>query len=118
MKWFVSNIHWIIGFAGVWTTGNGILHDIFVLAQKRPYERELIRLLIDGHLLIFSGVIFLLCYKYVQQGHPLALWICFANSLFLLTYCALIFKILPAVGMILINIIVLVAVTGAIAAQK
>ncbi len=109
MKWLVENIQWVIGFAGVWSLGNGILHDVFILIQKRPYERELIRLLIDGHILIFAGIIFLLCVKPVQHASPFALWICIADALFLLGYCALIFKLLPSFGMIMINLLVLAA---------
>jgi hypothetical protein len=108
MKWFLQNIHWIVGFAGVWMIGNGLLHDYFVLIQKRPFEKELIRLLIDGHILIFSGVLFLLCAKPAQTGSEIALAICIADALFLLGYCALIFKMLPAVGVILISLLVLI----------
>jgi hypothetical protein len=29
--------------------GNGLLHDVFVLLQRKPFDKELIRLLVDGH---------------------------------------------------------------------
>jgi hypothetical protein len=108
MKWLLENSHWIIGFAGIWMLGNGILHDVFILLQKRPFEKELIRLLIDGHILIFSGIFFLICFKSLQEGSDLALWLCIVNALFILGYCALIFKMLPAVGIIVISLVVLV----------
>ncbi len=107
MKWLTQNIHWIIGFAGVWMLGSGILHDFFVLAQKRPFDKDLIRLLIDGHILMFGGILFLLCIKPVQSGSELALTICIADAIFLLGYCALIFKMLPAVGVIAVCLLVL-----------
>jgi hypothetical protein len=54
--------------AGLWSLLNGALHTASVLMQKRPFEKELIRLLIDGHLLMFSGIFYLLCYKGVNAN--------------------------------------------------
>jgi len=99
----ILKLHYFITFAGCWALGNGILHDIFVLREGRPYERELIRLLIDGHILIFSGVIYLLCVNGIKSQQPYAYAISIAVAIFLLGYCALIFKLLPSIGMILIN---------------
>lgn len=107
VKWLTDNVHWLVGFAGLWTLGNGILHDVFVLIQRRPYDKELIRLLIDGHILIFGGIVYLLCFGALRNSVDLVLWICVANAMFLLGYCALIFKMLPSYGMILINAAVL-----------
>ena len=101
-------LHYFIAFAGIWALGNGVLHDIFVLREGRPFEKELIRLLIDGHILIFSGIIYLLCYNGIKEGGSLAYLVSIVIALFLLGYCGLIFKILPAIGMILINAITLV----------
>src|SRR5689334_9935391 len=101
-------LHYFIAFAGIWTLGNGLLHDIFVLRERRPFEKELIRLLIDGHILIFSGILYLLCYNGIQMDKPWAYSISIAISLFLLGYCGLIFKMLPAIGMIVINVLALV----------
>ena len=43
--------------ASIWAIGNGVLHDAFVLARHEgPYTRELLRLLMDGHILITCGV--------------------------------------------------------------
>lgn len=108
MNWMVNNFHWLAGFVGIWTAGNGLLHDIFILAQRRPFERDLIRLLIDGHILIFAGILYLICFKALQQGSTLALWICIADSIFLLGYCALIFKLIPAVGIAALNLLILI----------
>lgn len=95
-------------FAAIWAAGNGILHTIFVLKKGLPYDRELIRLLIDGHILIFGGVFFALTFKGIKSGEPLAFYIAIASSIFLLGYCALIFKMLPAIGIIAINLIALI----------
>jgi hypothetical protein len=101
-------IQYYILFAGIWAVGNGILHDIFVLRQGRPFEKELIRLLIDGHILIFSGIFYLLCYKGISNNDPLTFYMAIAISIFLLGYCALIFKMLPSIGMIVVNLVALV----------
>jgi hypothetical protein len=104
-------LHHYIAFAGAWALGNGILHDIFVLLQRRPFDRDLIRLLTDGHILIFGGVVYLLCYRGVETHQPAAYAIAITTSVFLLGYCALIFKMLPSVGTIVINVIGLIWLT-------
>jgi hypothetical protein len=96
-------LHYYIAFAGIWALGNGVLHDVFVLLQRRPYDRDLIRLLIDGHILIFAGIIYLLCYGGIQDHQPASYLIAITVSLFLLGYCALIFKLLPSIGTIIVN---------------
>lgn len=108
MNWLMNNFYWVVGFVGAWTTVNGLLHDIAILMQRRPFERELIHLLIDGHIIIFSGILYLLCFKPLQQGSSFALWICIADAVFMLGYCGLIFKLLPAIGMIFLNLVVLI----------
>jgi hypothetical protein len=77
-------LHWYIVFAGIWAIGNGLLHDIFVLRQGRPFQRELIRLLIDGHILIFSGIFYLICAGGIKEGQPLAYNFSIVTSIFLL----------------------------------
>src|SRR6185295_9816573 len=101
-------LHYFIAFAGIWALGNGVLHDVFILVQRRPFDKELIRLMIDGHILIFSGVLYLLCYSGIRNQQPLAYLFTLAVALFLLGYCALIFKILPSFVTIVINLVVLV----------
>ena len=96
---------WYILFAGLWCAANGLLHDIFVLRQGRPYDRELIRLLIDGHILIFAGVFYFLAFRGLGRGEAWAFYLAIANGIFVLGYCALILKILPSVGTILINLV-------------
>jgi hypothetical protein len=107
MGWLLANMQWIVAFAGVWTLGNGILHDVFVLAERRPFDHELIRLLIDGHIMIFGGVVYLICFQSLNAFNMTAWWVCVANAVFLIGYCMLIFKLLPAVGMMFVNALVL-----------
>ena len=101
-------LHYFIAFAGIWALGNGVLHDVFILLQRKPFDRELIRLMIDGHILIFSGILYLLCYSGIREQQALAYVVTLAVAVFLLGYCGLIFKILPSILTIVINLIVLV----------
>ena len=101
-------LQYFIIFAGCWSLGNGVLHDIFVLRERRPFERELIRLLIDGHILIFAGIVFLLSADGLREQHAASYFIAGTTAIFLLGYCALIFKILPSFITIVINLIVLI----------
>ena len=107
-KIIIVKLHFYIVFAGIWSLANGILHDVFVLLQRKPFDKELIRLLIDGHILIFSGVIFFLCFGGIRNEQALAFYVAIANALFLIGYCALIFKMLPSYGTIAINTIALI----------
>jgi hypothetical protein len=97
--------HYYIAFAAAWSIGNGILHDIFVLRERKPFDRDLIRLLIDGHILIFSGVFYLVCFDAIKNQQQWAIWISLTTAAFLLGYCGLIFKLLPSIGTIIINAI-------------
>lgn len=101
----MSPLTYYILFCGIWAAGNGLLHDIAVLNQKRKWDRELIRLMMDGHMLLFSGVIYLLCFKAVDAGSTLAMWVCVADAIFIVGYCLLIFKILPSYATMVINIV-------------
>jgi len=97
-------IQYFILFAGIWSLGNGILHDIFVLMKHKTYDRDLMRLLIDGHILIFSGILYFLCYNGIVNNELNSIYFAIAISIFLLGYCAIIFKMLPSVGTIAINL--------------
>jgi hypothetical protein len=101
-------VHYLVAFAGIWSLGNGILHDVFVLLRRKPFDRDLIRLLVDGHILIFAGVIDLLCYSSVKDNESFGFIVAITTAVFLLGYCLLIFKMLPSWGMITINLITLI----------
>jgi hypothetical protein len=103
-----KGLSWYILFAACWCIGNGILHDIFVLKERRPFDKELIRLLLDGHILIFAGLFFLLSFRGIERGELWAFYVSIAAAVFILGYCALIFKMLPSIVTILIHLIALV----------
>ncbi len=95
--------------AAVWYTGNGLLHDTFVLlAHKKKYDRELLRLLMDGHVLLLSGALMCLSYMAVSNRVVYGAWIGIITTLFMLIYCMMIFPFLRSVGTIIITIITLI----------
>jgi hypothetical protein len=103
----IKYLPFFIGMAGIWTLANGILHDIFVLLKHRTFDKELIRLLIDGNILIFSGILLLLCYNGIKLQLPLAYLVSITVCIFVLSYCLLIFKILPSFVTMFIHAITL-----------
>lgn len=107
MNWLFS-IHWVL-ISATWYFGNGLLHDIFVLINhKGKYDRELLRLLMDGHVLILSGAVVFVCYlmmlSKIQCGGLIAIIVAAA----MLLYCAMIFPFLKSFGTIIISIILII----------
>src|SRR3954463_8514419 len=89
---------------GGWNLVNGILHDIFVLAQKRKYDRDLLRLLLDGHILMTSGVMQILSYSGLREHASWSYGVSIAASVSMLIYCAMIFPFLKSIVTILFNL--------------
>src|SRR5579871_1490578 len=81
---------------GAWNLINGLLHDIFVLRQKRKYDRDLLRLLMDGHILITCGIMQIIAYSGLQQHASWSFYVSGVASLSLLVYCAMIFPFLKS----------------------
>jgi len=100
--------YFIIGLA-VYTIINGILHDIFVLRKYRGgYDRNLLRLLMDGHILITCGFIYLVAWFIFPKQFAFSLYLCLLSSVSLLIYCFMIFPFLKSVGTIFLNTAMLV----------
>lgn len=95
-------------FAGGWALVNGILHDIFVIKARPVFDKELIRLLIDGHILIFGGIFFIFAYSGIKMQQSWAFYTAIIAAVFILGYCALILKMLPSVMTISINLFALI----------
>jgi hypothetical protein len=113
MNWLLS-IHWAL-IASLWYFGNGILHDAFVLMRhKGKYDRELLRLLMDGHVLMLSGAVvfmsWLMLLNKIQCGGAISI----IAAGFMLLYCLMIFPFLKSVGTIVISIMLTVASAKAI----
>lgn len=98
---------YIILFIGAWSLVNGILHDIFVLIGEhgKQFDRNLLRLLFDGHILITCGVILLLSFSGIKSGNPFAYYISIAACVSLLVYCLMIWKFLKSLVTMLLSLI-------------
>src|SRR6188768_2700930 len=104
----MTSLRILILINGIWAVGNGILHDAFVLAKhKSGYDRELLRLLMDGHVLITCGVLYLLAQARLGESRSFALWLCVITSASMLVYCAMIFPFLKSVVTSLLNAVLL-----------
>jgi hypothetical protein len=107
MNWMLS-IHWAL-VASVWYFGNGILHDAFVLVKhKGKYDRELLRLLMDGHVLLLSGAVVFVCWLMMLHKIQCGGLISIIVAAFMLLYCVMIFPFLKSVGTILISIVLII----------
>jgi hypothetical protein len=113
MSWLFS-VHWVL-VSAVWYFGNGILHDIFVLINhKGKYDRDLLRLLMDGHVLMLSGAVVFVCYlmmlNKIQCGGVISIII----AVGMLLYCAMIFPFLKSFGTMTISVILIIVSIKAI----
>ncbi|HJW29558.1 MAG TPA: hypothetical protein VJ508_09955 [Saprospiraceae bacterium] len=101
------SIHWLLAVA-LWYIINGILHDIAVISKHASgYDRDLMRLLMDGHLLILSGVLMLVSWLMLRQGITWGYVIGGIVTLGMIVYCAMIFPFLKSIFTLVISIIVL-----------
>ena len=90
---------------GCYVIINGLLHDIFVLISEKGkvYNRELLRLLMDGHVLISTGAVLLFCCKGIAQNQPWAYYVAFTGCISMLVYCAMIFPFLKSIVTIVLS---------------
>lgn len=108
MNWLFS-IHWAI-IAAVWYIGNGILHSTFVLLNhKGAYDRELLRLLMDGHVLLFSGAVVLVCWLMMMSKIQCGALLSIIVGAFMLIYCVIIFPFLKSFVTMGISIMLIIA---------
>ncbi len=97
---------------GGWAVINGVLHDIFILRSDhgKIYNRELLRLLMDGHILISSGIFQLIAYTGLRENASWAYFIAGIASLSLLVYCCMIFPFLRSYATMFLNFILLILI--------
>ena len=95
---------------GSWMVINGILHDIFVLRsdQGKVYDRNLLRLLMDGHILVTCGAIQIISFLGIESHQHFAYYICATATISLLIYCSMIYPFLKSIVTILLNLALLV----------
>jgi len=111
MERIISYLPVISLCVGGWDVVNGLLHDIFVLIEhwKKAmpaagrYDRDLLRLLMDGHILITCGILQMLAYKGLQGSGHWGYYISGVACISLLVYCGMIFPFLRSFGTIFLN---------------
>ena len=93
---------------GAWMILQGVLHDIFVLRSEhgRQYDRNLLRLLMDGHILITCGVMQMIAAFALPASW--AYYVAIAASASLLNYCAMIYPFLKSVATMVMNAVLLI----------
>lgn len=107
----LAQLHWICLGVGCWVTLNGILHSIAVIGQhKGEYNRDYLRLLMDGIILIACGGVQILSWKLIQDQNAFGFFIAGFASLMLLIYCMLIWPFLKSVFTILIESVLLILI--------
>jgi hypothetical protein len=91
---------------GVWYALNGILHDIFVLLSDhgKKYDRDLLRLLMDGHVLIVGGAVLMICYSGLKNNYAVTYYVCLCICISMLVYCGMIWPFLKSVGTLVISL--------------
>lgn len=98
------SVHFVL-IAAIWYFANGLLHDLFVIAaHKGPYNRELLRLLMDGHVLILSGTVVFVCYLMMLNRIQCGATISIIVAAFMLLYCLMIYPFLKSFGTMLVSI--------------
>lgn len=90
---------------GIWMMLNGLLHDIFVLSSDhgKKYDRELLRLLMDGHILLTCGAMQIIAYLGLRNNEAWAYYVAGVACISLLIYCGMIFPFLKSIGSIILN---------------
>lgn len=110
MENILRHVSSIVFGAGAWNLVNGVLHDVFVLRSEhgRQYDRNLLRLLMDGHILITCGGTLMIASMGVGSQQDYAYYIAGIAFLSMTIYCLMIFPFLKSVVTLLINCLTLV----------
>lgn len=105
---FILSIHWAL-VASMWYFGNGILHSASVLLQhKGKYDRDLLRLLMDGHVLMLSGSVVFVCWLMMLNKIQCGGLISIIVAAFMLLYCLMIFPFLKSFVTIAISCLLII----------
>jgi hypothetical protein len=88
----------------IWAITAGVLHDIFVVREhKGAYDRELLRLLMDGHVLITCGGMYLIAFILIRQSNIAGVCLSLLAGVSLLVYCSMIFPFLKSIVTMAMN---------------
>jgi hypothetical protein len=91
---------------------NGILHDIEVIrGHFKEYDRQFLYYLLNGHIIIFSGLFEMISYLAINDGQAWGSVVCGTAALGMIVYCVMIWKFLPSVVTILMQTGLLVVLT-------
>jgi hypothetical protein len=102
------SIHWAL-VAAIWYFVNGVLHDVFILINhKGGYNRDLLRLLMDGHVLIFFGLVLFVCYMMMRNNIHYGAIIGAIVAVSMLVYCGMIWPFLKSMVTALISTMLLI----------
>jgi hypothetical protein len=105
----IFSIHWAI-IAALWYFINGVLHDIFIIINhKGKYDRDLLRLLMDGHVLMLSGILAFVCWLMMRNGIQYGAIISIIVGTFMLIYCGMIFPFLKSFVTMAISMMLIAA---------
>lgn len=108
------SIYWVLASA-IWYFVNGILHTVSVIYQhKGKYDRDLLRLLMDGYLLILSGAIVFVCWLMMSNKIVYGGILGCIIAVFMLLYCGMIFPFLKSFGTMAISVVLLLVCIKAI----
>ena len=108
MTSFLPTLCFIVGG---WSVVNGILHDIFILRSEhgKQYDRTLLRLLMDGHILMTCGAMQMIAVIGLRSNESWAFYVAGLASISLLGYCAMIFPFLKNVVTPVLNLTLIVS---------
>jgi len=97
---------------GAWSLVNGILHDIFILRSDhgKQYDRNLLRLLMDGHILMTCGAMQMISSLGFKNDQSWSYYIAGVSCISLLVYCGMIFPFLKNVVTPVLNLSLLTVI--------
>ena len=99
----------IVFVCAVWAFGNGILHDIFVIrGHTGGYDRELLRLLMDGHILLTCGAVYAIAFFLLKEENSAGLYLCTLAATSMIVYCLMIYPFLKSIVTLVMNVAALI----------
>ena len=110
MENILNHVSSIVFIAGSWNLANGILHDVFVLKSEhgKHYDRNLLRLLMDGHLLMTCGIILMITSAGIGASFSQGYYVAGVALVSMIVYCFMIFPFLKSIATLLINSLALI----------
>lgn len=106
-----SALAWTSVAIGAWSVGNGILHDIVVISEhKDGYSRHLLYLLLNGNIIILSGVLELIAFPGIRDNLQWGLLVSGIASFSMVIYCIMIWQFLKSIVTLILQTGLLIAI--------